>query len=127
MDVAQVIRLNRADMVAQATAQAQRARCNGEQRFHGPGEGEVAGESELGAAGKPVNESPGSSLAGGSGAVVVSGMSEAGGGRAPSLSGGGSGDLLFAEVVAGAASAFAVSLFSLFSPFCGAPGFFCAV
>src|SRR5947207_3510643 len=87
--VAQVVRFNRADVIAKTPTQAQRAYCHREGSFHGFGEEALSGEAEASAAGEPAGVALASLPKSGSGAVVVSGRSEAGGGSATSYSGAG--------------------------------------
>src|SRR5205814_10255321 len=119
--VAQIIRFDRANVVAEAAAQTQRADSDRERGFHGVGAGELSDETGLSAAGDVLGVALGSFPESDAGAVVLSGRSEAGGGKAASASAGGSGDLLVAEL-APAGSGCAGALF-----FCAGAGFFCAV
>src|SRR5439155_20978104 len=89
--------------------------------FHGVGAGGLSDETEVSAAGEAVGVALGSLPDSEAGAVVLTVRSEAGGGKAASASGGGSGDLLVAEL-APAGLGGADALF-----FCGGPGCLCAV
>ena len=96
MNIAQVIWLYRPNVIAKATAQDKAGKYCRKDRFHGAGEADASGEADVSGAGDA------SELVlvlvlvlggadGGSGAVVVSGASEAGGGSERSVSGEGNG------------------------------------
>ena len=89
MDIAQNARLHRPHVVAEATGKNQTDR--GEKIFHGAGDAAESGEAEGSgvAAASGAGDDPG--LGDGSGAVVVGGKREAGGGKFESCSAGGSG------------------------------------
>ena len=96
VNVAQVIGLYRANVVAQTTNQGQTGECR-KCSFHGAGEADASGEvGTSGAGGAPELVPVLGGAGNGSGAVVVSGASEAGGGSETSVSGAGNGTSLFA-------------------------------
>lgn len=98
VNVAQIIWLDRPNVIAEATAQDKAGNYCRKYRFHGAGEADASGEADVSGAGDA------SELVlalggggGGSGAVVVSGASEAGGGSERSVSVEGNGTWSFAE------------------------------
>ena len=98
MNVAQVIWLYRPNVIPKAAAQDKAGKYSRKDRFHGAGEADASGEEDVsgvGDASELVLVLGGAD--GGSGAVVVSGASEAGGGSERSVSAEGNGAWSFAE------------------------------
>jgi hypothetical protein len=98
VNIAQVIWLYWPNVIAKAAAQDKAGKYCRKDRFHGAGEADASGEADVsgsGDASELVFVLGGAD--GGSGAVVVSGESEAGGGSETSVSGEGNGAWSFAE------------------------------
>ena len=98
VNVAQIIWLYRPNLIAKATPQGKAGKYCRKDRFHGAGEADASGEGDVSGAGDASElvlalGGPG----GGSGAVVVSGASDAGGGSDRSVSAEGNGAWSFAE------------------------------
>jgi len=97
MNVAEVMWCGWPDVIAEATAQEERAKCGRQRSFHGAGEADAWGEADAPGAGDASDVVMGAGASDGSGAVVGSGASEAGGGRDTSVSCDGSGASSFDE------------------------------
>ena len=108
MHIAKIIRFDRTNVIAKASSQAKACHRRRDRTFHGAGEAASVGAAEVSDEGDRSGAEPVPAL-GGSGAVVVVGARDAGGGNDKSVSGGGSSPLLPLEDACGAGSCLAAS------------------